>query len=737
MECGFNLYDIQRLLSPIKPALFERDYWGKASLLIQRQTHDYYSPLMDEGDLEFLLFTASRATRAIESLEEEGGPRPYSDVRRAWAALDRGVSLRIRSVQRFNKNLRYLCHRLEQYFSFPVNINLYLSRDGSKSLDLHYDTHDVLALQLFGEKRWRLFDKPCPEPLESLPIVMGENFDSIRRTRLKTDWSGKDECQVTRDFRLQAGDLLYVPRGHWHHAECEPGQISCHLTVGVQAYSYLDLIAIHLGYASNFHTKLRKSLPIGFATHAANFSAISQQLATLLEEVGNEAGSDLSMAVSHLARISRHACEVPLQGDILELQRRSNAVVRPGQDQFVIRPGVLCHIHMIDSRSYLAFGQNVFQIPDSHIDAIRRIATGISFQLAELPGELSEEEKTALALQLLEEGLLLTSSTPRQSGVATSFWLPTHINLERRVVDWMDFATKDLSEPFFSQTIHVLSHRVSTLRKRRGTVRELMDIAPELPVLGIITHVSRCGSTLLANCMKALQGVTVFSEPQPVNAFVAALPYDQEEIAAAEIVKMLHGLIGAYSQARRRDDRGIVLKLTSWCTLKVQILQRLFNTVPFIGVIRDPLSIMKSCLRTPPGWFAMQENDSALSTILRWDQCEPASITKERFGAMVLGQYYRSMAEASEFGLKIVDYTALSMENVCRIAGYFGATPSEIELETIARQFKIYSKDSAQKRVFRADFSPEEDAPDLLQWEVAKWAQPAYLKARSLCSYTS
>ena len=37
---------------------------------------------------------------------------------------------------------------------------------------------------------------------------------------------------------LLRGDLLYLPRGHWHEAETEEGQISCHLTIGPQSFTY-------------------------------------------------------------------------------------------------------------------------------------------------------------------------------------------------------------------------------------------------------------------------------------------------------------------------------------------------------------------------------------------------------------------------------------------------------------------------------------------------------------------
>ena len=59
-------------------------------------------------------------------------------------------------VHRFVPAIAKLKSALEQMFSFPININMYLTPGTGKALGKHYDTHDVIVLQIAGKKKWKL-----------------------------------------------------------------------------------------------------------------------------------------------------------------------------------------------------------------------------------------------------------------------------------------------------------------------------------------------------------------------------------------------------------------------------------------------------------------------------------------------------------------------------------------------------------------------------------------------------
>ena len=73
-----------------------------------------------------------------------------------------------------------------------VQANSYSTPRGSQGFAVHHDTHDVLVLQVAGEKRWLLYD-----PLLELPLKHQRYSKSLG-----------DEGEPTDDLVLPAGDTL-------------------------------------------------------------------------------------------------------------------------------------------------------------------------------------------------------------------------------------------------------------------------------------------------------------------------------------------------------------------------------------------------------------------------------------------------------------------------------------------------------------------------------------------------
>ena len=61
--------------------------------------------------------------------------------------------------------LKLLCQSLSSELSSRIQANMYLTPPQAQALKTHYDTHDVLVLQIHGKKRWRLFDRAVQLPL--------------------------------------------------------------------------------------------------------------------------------------------------------------------------------------------------------------------------------------------------------------------------------------------------------------------------------------------------------------------------------------------------------------------------------------------------------------------------------------------------------------------------------------------------------------------------------------------
>jgi ribosomal protein L16 Arg81 hydroxylase len=127
----------------------------------------------------------------------------------------------------------------------PVNINCYISTPGIQGLDIHYDRHDVFILHLEGIKTWKVFHPTVVDPTEKL------------KYKLKTP---PVNIEPYLEVELQPGDVLYVPRGHWHYAVSD--EVCYHLTVGWQARTFEHFMAWWAGKLRENNPEWRENLNI-------------------------------------------------------------------------------------------------------------------------------------------------------------------------------------------------------------------------------------------------------------------------------------------------------------------------------------------------------------------------------------------------------------------------------------------------------------------------------------------
>jgi ribosomal protein L16 Arg81 hydroxylase len=164
-----------------------------------------------------------RFTRAVA---EFGAPRRRLDPGRFYSELRNGATLVINRFESYSLRALRLCNHVGRFAAAQTVGNAYLSLGGRGTFGKHWDTHDVFALQLIGRKRWQVFAPTFPLPLG-----------------MHTSERSGHACPPTPalDVVLEAGDLLYVPRGWWHHAIAfdEP---SLHFSIGTYAPTLHDYL---------------------------------------------------------------------------------------------------------------------------------------------------------------------------------------------------------------------------------------------------------------------------------------------------------------------------------------------------------------------------------------------------------------------------------------------------------------------------------------------------------------
>ncbi|WP_191083621.1 cupin domain-containing protein [Roseococcus microcysteis] len=167
------------------------------------------------------------------------------DLPRLLARFDAGASLVVSQFDETHPPLQRLCRGLEKLFLHAVQANLYLTPPAAQGFRTHYDTHDVLVLQVEGRKRWRVWDgEPLPRP-----------------TR-RTGWTGKLAPEgEPHTLLLEPGDALYIPRGVFHDAATEPGETSLHITLGFLEPSWAEALRQLLDDVEATDPALRESVP--------------------------------------------------------------------------------------------------------------------------------------------------------------------------------------------------------------------------------------------------------------------------------------------------------------------------------------------------------------------------------------------------------------------------------------------------------------------------------------------
>jgi lysine-specific demethylase/histidyl-hydroxylase NO66 len=105
------------------------------------------------------------------------------------------------------------------------------------------------VLQVSGSKSWRFYDTPVENPYR------GEGFRS-----------GDHEIgEPTREFVMNAGDCIYVPRGLMHDARTHGDEASLHITVGLIVKTWADLMLEVVSEVALRNPDFRRALPAGFA----------------------------------------------------------------------------------------------------------------------------------------------------------------------------------------------------------------------------------------------------------------------------------------------------------------------------------------------------------------------------------------------------------------------------------------------------------------------------------------
>jgi lysine-specific demethylase/histidyl-hydroxylase NO66 len=380
---------LDRAFAPVESESFLAEYWERKPLVVPRVEEGRFDDLLSVPDVERLITETGIRTPAFRLVKAGATvsdyttdlpwrPAPFTgvaNVPRVLAEFQAGATIVLQGLHHNWLPLARYCRQLEAFLGHPAQANAYYTPRGSQGLPVHHDTHEVISLQVAGEKRWLVY-----EPVLELPL-------KNQRYRSELGAPGEPVLDVT----LRAGDTMYLPRG-WLHQALTSGSDSLHITVGVNVRRWID-------------------------EARAELDAQEQRLA-FRETIGGDDPPELpaldAEAVRRRARARFVRSRRPiLDGQLAELRAVDELTV---ETELVRRDTVIADLH----GTRLLFEGRELVFPE-RLSAELEFLVGSEgpFRPSDLPGPLDAAGRLVLVKRLVREGFLRRSasaaSTPPSS----------------------------------------------------------------------------------------------------------------------------------------------------------------------------------------------------------------------------------------------------------------------------------------------------------------------------------
>jgi bifunctional lysine-specific demethylase and histidyl-hydroxylase NO66 len=295
-------------------------------------------------------------------------------VERVAAEFEAGATIVLQALQYQHEPLAEFCRELERELGHPAQANAYYTPASAQGFKVHHDTHDVMCLQVEGEKRWLAYP-----PVLELPLKHQKYTAELG-----------DPGEPVMDVTMRAGDTLYLPRG-WLHQAMTSDSPSLHLTVGINVATWRDAVREALDEVADEDVTFRRGVDGDAIAPDGLLEALAERL--------------VPEAVARRRRRSFVEGRRPIRDDAFDQLRALEELET--DTPLVRRETVIAEFDVAEDSAQLSFEGHVLHFPV-------RIAAEIEFLLQEdgsftagdLPGRLDDESRLVLVRRLVREGLL-------------------------------------------------------------------------------------------------------------------------------------------------------------------------------------------------------------------------------------------------------------------------------------------------------------------------------------------
>ncbi|MGZ8182469.1 MAG: hypothetical protein ACXWT1_10950 [Methylobacter sp.] len=264
-------------------------------------------------------------------------------------------------------------------------------------------------------------------------------------------------------------------------------------------------------------------------------------------------------------------------------------------------------------------------------------------------------------------------------------WYPVVVRNDK--LWWRFFGEKRFSEPFFHNTVSRLDQDKSFCLQT--SFDALDELENTLAPTAFIFHISRCGSTLLAQLLASLPSCVVMSEPPAIDSFLR-LHCAQPAQSGAE--KTLRKIVSALGQKRSKKERHFFIKLDSWHIGNLPLFRKAFPDTPFIFMYRKPHEVLFSHQRQRGPQMVPGLVDSAMLE-LDPEPLSPGDL--DGYCVKVLAHFFSAACRQTD-ELILLNYNQLPQIVWSELLDLFSISHTPAELAAMKSRSGLHSKNAGK-----------------------------------------
>lgn len=190
----------------------------------------------------------NKMVRILNSGQEiiiPSNPEHFPDIQKKTveSSLTAGATIKIEELEKRNLIISKLCREIEKLCGGHSYAKAFLTPANNKGFPIHWDTASVLVVQLSGKKKWKIYKQMEKMPIQSMSCILPEGTNEL----------------PYEEFNLEEGDVLFIPAGVPHSAECL-NEHSLHIGIGIIPTNSLDIMKYILHCYAESEESLREYL---------------------------------------------------------------------------------------------------------------------------------------------------------------------------------------------------------------------------------------------------------------------------------------------------------------------------------------------------------------------------------------------------------------------------------------------------------------------------------------------